>query len=284
MSNRVTTEEVSEYYSKAHGIYRQAMDRFDHRSIHVGYFDDEHTSHDTAVENMTRVVADRVDVGPDDLVLHAGCGVGGPATWVARERGASVLGININEMQLEKARELADERGVADRAEFRYDDFTEMETVAEDSVDVVWGLEAVCYAGDKREFLEQARRVLRDGGRLVVADGFRTARDLDAGEERLMRKWLDGWKVPDLAHLDEFREGVEDLGFRDVAVEDARENVMPSSKALYYYSFWGYPVTKLLGLVGRRTDAEVEHVVARHYQHRAFRRELWTYAIVSATL
>lgn len=277
------TDEVAEYYTRVHGVYQRSMDRFDHHSIHVGFFDDEHDSHDSAVENMTRVVADTADVGPGDRVLDAGCGVGGPATWLAAERGAEVVGVNVTPMHLDRARRLAEERGVADDCEFREDDFTELATVADDAVDVVWGVEAVCYAEDKREFVEQAARVLRDGGRLVVADGFAVERDLSARDRRLMRKWLDGWKVPNLAHLDDFQAHLREFGFADVTARDVRENVLPSSKALYYYSFYGWPLAWLRHLVGRAPREEVDHVAARHYQHRALRRGLWTYAIVSAT-
>jgi len=280
--NEAQNDAVADYYTKAHGIYQRAMDRFGHHSIHVGYFDDEHTGHDSAVENMTRVVADAVDVGEGDRVLDCGCGVGGPATWLAGWRGAEVVGLNVTPMHLERARELAVERGVADQTTFREDDFTAMESVADDSMDVVWGLEAVCYAADKREFLEQAARVLRPGGRLVVADGFMAERDLSARDRRQMARWLKGWKVPNLAPLEDFQADLRALEFADVVARDVTANVMPSSKALYYYSFYGWPATKLLQLLGRRTQAEVDHVAARYYQHPTLKRGLWRYAIVSA--
>ncbi|RDZ65702.1 hypothetical protein C5B90_04930 [Haloferax sp. Atlit-12N] len=275
-----TNKAVSQYYSTVHELYQESMDEYDHRSIHYGYFDAKHTSRDSAVENMTRVLAETVDIDADDRVLHCGCGIGGPATWIAKHRGAEVVGLNITESQLEHARSLAETRGVSDHAEFRYDDFTAMETVDDNAFDVVWGLEAICYAENKRDFLEEAYRVLDDDGRIVVADGYRSERDLRERDEQLMRKWLDGWKVPDLAHVDDFRAHMEDIGFEEVTADNIDEHVLPFSRGTFMSSFPRYVLVKLREQLGRGTPTEVAHVIACHYQYRTLRQGLWSYNIV----
>ncbi|WP_372479875.1 cyclopropane-fatty-acyl-phospholipid synthase family protein [Halomicrobium sp. HM KBTZ05] len=277
MVQDVITNSVEQYYTDTHDLYQESMDTNDHASIHYGYFDREHTSRETAVQNMNRVLANIADIDKDDRVLHCGCGIGGPATWLAKNRGADVVGININEMQLSKAEHLAEKRGVTDQADFRYDDHTEMETIEDDSIDVVWGLEAVCYAEDKRDFIEQARRVLRDGGRLVVADGYMVRDHLSVREKTLMRKWLDGWKVPNLAHVDEFEEGLHEYGFSNVEMHCNDENVMPFSRGTFLRSFPRYAKAKLGQLRGEVSQTEVDHIVGCHYQYRALRKGLWSH-------
>lgn len=284
MAYETSPQEVGDYYSTVQYIYDKSMEKFDHQSLHAGYYDDEHTSRETTVKNMNRHLADAVDIDSDDLVLHSGCGVGGPATWVAKHRGADVIGINITEVQLERARELAEERGVADKAEFRYDDFTEMETIDDNEVDVIWGLQAICHAQDKRDFLEQAKRVLKDDGRLVVADGFMAERDLSARQQRLMNKWLNGWKVPNLAHIDDFVGHLEDLDFKNIEVRNDDENVMPFSRGTFFNSLKYYPQAKLFNLLGYMSQEEVDHITAGHYQYRTLRKGLWTHRTVSASL
>jgi len=256
------------------------MDEYEHSSIHYGYFDEDHTNRDTAVENMTRVVADFAEIGPGDRVLHCGCGIGGPATWVAKNRGAETIGININELHLEKARALAERRGVAEQTEFRHDDFTELDTIDDGEIDVVWGLEAICYAKDKREFLEEAARVLGDDGRLVVADGYMTKHDLTSSEEKVMQKWLDGWKVPHLAHIEDFQDDMRDLEFENLRVHCNDEHVKPFSRGTFMASFPRYLYAKLRQLIGKGTKTEVDHIVGCHYQYRALRKGLWTHSIV----
>ncbi|RRJ34072.1 SAM-dependent methyltransferase [Halocatena pleomorpha] len=282
MAYDVSSNSISDYYTKVQYIYDWTMDEFDHQSIHAGYYDNEHTSRDTAVKNMNRHLADAADIRSDDTVLHAGCGVGGPPTWVAKHCGSDVIGINITDLQLDRARELARERGVAEQCEFRYDDFTEMHTIRNNEIDVVWALQAVCHADEKREFLEQAKRVLTDGGRLVVADGFMAKRNLSGREQRHMNKWLHGWKVPNLAHINDFVAHLGDLGFENIRVRNDDDNVMPFAKGTYRNSLSYYPKAKLLRLLGRLSRDEASHFAACYYQYRTLKKGLWTHRTVTA--
>ena len=62
-------------------------------SLHFGYYDETATHHKAAVANMNRVMADLADIGREDKVLDAGCGVGGSGIWLAENRQCSVVGI-----------------------------------------------------------------------------------------------------------------------------------------------------------------------------------------------
>lgn len=93
MSDAVTSK-VEQYYTTTQELYDESMEENDHSSIHFGYFDEEHTGRETAVQNMNRVLANIADITKGDRVLHCGCGIGGPATWLAKNRGATAVGIN----------------------------------------------------------------------------------------------------------------------------------------------------------------------------------------------
>lgn len=278
-------KEIEDYWKSTNRLIETYLDDAGHENIHYGYHeggsDIENTA--SATNEMNHRLAEAADIGPDDRVLFCGCGVGGPAIWVAENRGAEVVGINIVEPQLERARENAVEAGVDDRAEFRYDDLTKMETVEDGAIDVVWAIEAVIYAEDKRDFVDQARRVLGDDGRLVVADGFRTERSLSEADEELLRKLADNWAVPNFALLDEFTAHLEDAGFRDVDVEVIQDHIEGFSRWQYIGRYQIY-VFKLLQKLGVITEAEAKHQFNRHYQYQVFDRDLLKYCTVSAEL
>ena len=105
-------------------------------------------------------------IGPGDLVLDAGCGVGGPAIAIARDLGAIVHGVTISPVQVRLGRVLAAEAGVADRVHLHLADFHQL-PFADERFDAVMVMEATCYSDDLSGLIGELARVLRPGGTLV---------------------------------------------------------------------------------------------------------------------
>ena len=238
-------------------------------SIHYGFYDADHDDRAAAVENMNRVLSEAVDVGPDDRVLVLGCGAGDESVWLARQRGATVVGVDVSDRQLDRARKYATDRGVTDSVTFRNVDFHDLAEFDAGSFDVVWALEAFCHSGDDCGVLEQARRVLHDGesdgpsasnsagGRLVVGDLFQLPRELSKAEQTQLRSANDalGARVDP---IDEFVEHTHDLGFENVDVRDVTESIMPSSRQRGLYGRLAYRPYQLLQRLGLASQTRVD--------------------------
>ena len=56
-------------------------------------------------------------------VLDVGCGVGGPAREIAKFIGCEIVGITINQRQVDWAKELTREAGLEDKCVFMRGDF-----------------------------------------------------------------------------------------------------------------------------------------------------------------
>lgn len=284
------SETVATYYRETAVDYRIRMILQGHESIHFGYFEPEHRTgwtvfgHDHAAANvrLKEILADAAGIEEGTTVLDVGCGIGETTCWLAEHRGADVIGVNITETQLEHARTHASERGVVEKTEFRFDDFEELDTVADNSVDVVWGFESICHASEKRTVLAQARRVLRPGGVLLVADGFMNERTLTRREEQWMETYLTGWAVPHFAHHADFQADLGDLGFENIEYRDVTDHVMPSSKFLYLLATTALPVGKLLHVLGRISDVQYRNWKAARAQYKALDDRVWVYGIVTA--
>jgi sarcosine/dimethylglycine N-methyltransferase len=116
-----------------------------------------------------RHMAAAADLRPGQVVIEAACGVGGTARFLAKEQGVRVRATNIAEMQLTEARELAEKAGLSQLLEFRFADYHNLPFV-DASCDVWWCQEALLYSVDKRRVFDEAMRVVRPGGRLIMSD------------------------------------------------------------------------------------------------------------------
>jgi len=69
-------------------------------------------------------------------VLDVGCGVGGPAREIARFTDATIVGVNNNDFQIDRATKKTAKAGLSDKVSFQKGDFMKLsETFGENSFD-----------------------------------------------------------------------------------------------------------------------------------------------------
>ena len=238
--------------------------------------------HDRAQARMTEVCAEAAGLRPHQVIVDAGCGVGGTDLWLAEHFGVRVLGLNVQPRHAREAKQNAARHPSGNRVSFCLQDFTNM-GVADAAVDVVWGLESVCHCAEKRAFVREAWRVLKPGGRLMVADFFRSRDELQPEEASRMRAWTDGWALPNLASVEGFSLILASEGFRDVRVRDIGANVLPSSLRLFKASLVALPINAVLEACGWRSRVAGRNVRAARHQYTTLRDGIWTYAIFIAS-
>jgi MPBQ/MSBQ methyltransferase len=139
-------------------------------------------------------------------LLDVGCGIGGSARILARDYGFDVLAISISPAQIARAREITPPN-LQEHCRFAVMDALDLELPDGTSgagFDAVWSVEAGPHMPDKQRYADELLRVLRPGGRLVVADWNRRdpADGPMTGVERLvMRQLLDQWAHPEFASI-----------------------------------------------------------------------------------
>jgi ubiquinone/menaquinone biosynthesis C-methylase UbiE len=116
-----------------------------------------------------RRLARDLDVGRGDTFIDLGCGEGGPALWVSRETGARVVGIDLVAVRIARARERAQELGLADDARFEVGDILAT-GLPDASVDAAMSVDVLWAVPDPAAAIGEVARILKPGARFVFTN------------------------------------------------------------------------------------------------------------------
>ncbi len=159
-----TEEGILEYYWGEH--------------IHLGYYGPDvkykyrplNEAQYTFIDEMMKFGG--IDPATDSKakVLDVGCGFGGTSRYLARALGpeSEVTAITLSPKQVERANELAIEQDTPN-VNFMVEDALEMPSFPDNSFDIVWACESGEHMPDKKKYIDQMMRVLKPGGKFVMA-------------------------------------------------------------------------------------------------------------------
>jgi tocopherol O-methyltransferase len=165
--------------------------------IHHGYWptpESEATqTKEEAQANLIQLLLDISNLPPNSSVLDVGCGIGGTSRYLASKHGSSVTGVTISNKQVEIANRLtkaavegtsssdvSDDNGFTKLGEGKVK-FLELDAEKmgdffndqQGTFDAVWISEALSHFPNKALFFENVMKVLKPGGKLVLADWFK---------------------------------------------------------------------------------------------------------------
>lgn len=145
-------------------------------------------------------------------VLDVGCGVGGPAREICRFANCSIVGLNNNDYQIERARHYSRKYNMEDKLSYVKGDFMQMD-LEDSTFDAVYAIEATVHAPVLEGVYSEIYRVLKPGGVFGVYEWVMTDQYDETNEEH--RKIAYGIEIGD---------GIPKMYKREVA-EQALKNV-----------------------------------------------------------
>jgi len=263
--------------------------------IHLGYYNKEEMEKGYKKKDFIQAKFDFVDemmklggINSEEdsnaKVLDVGCGVGGTSRYLAKSLGtdASVTGITLSPNQVKRATELAVEQGVGN-AKFTVMNALEMD-FPDNSFDVVWACESGEHMPDKEAYINEMMRVLKPGGKFVMATWCqRDNRDVPFSEkdERDLRFLYEEWTHPYFISIEKYNDIIDATGvMNEVTTADWNEPTIASwrhSNWVGVYDPRGFIFKPNKYMKCLRDGYCLERM------HRAFDRGLMQYGMFAAT-
>ena len=176
-----------------------------------------------------RLMISRLELRRGMTVVDIGCGVGGPMRRVAREAGVTVVGVNSNELQLDRAKALAAEAGLDGAVDYAHCSFMDMSAIGDDSFDRGYAIESTCHAPDKAGAFAEIFRVLKPGAlfwgqEMCMTDRFDPH---DSRHRAIKQDLMRGIALPEIETADGVLRALETAGFQVVEGVDRSVGEVP---------------------------------------------------------
>ena len=266
--------------------------------IHLGYYSPSDMERGYVRKNFIQAKYDFIDemmkfgdiipsnyVDSGAKVLDVGCGFGGTSRYLAKALGqkSHVTGITLSPKQVERGTELAIEQGVAANTNFTVMNALAME-FPDNSFDIVWACESGEHMPDKKAYINEMMRVLKPGGKFVMACWSQRDDSVEPFTKRDTRDLnylYEEWTHPFFISIKEWAKLMEDTGLvRPVTTANWVTDTIAS---------WRHSV--LVGVIDPRgwifkpkTYIKcVRDAYCLERMHRAFKRGLMEYGMFATT-
>ncbi len=181
-----------------------------------------------------------------DIVLDLGAGTGFDCFLAANKVGkkGKIIGVDMTPEMVEKARENAEKSG-ADNVEFRLGEIENL-PVADNSIDAVFSNCVINLSPDKRRVFDEAYRVLKPGGRLIISD-IVLLNELPEEMKNSIEAYVGC--VAGAVLKNKYLKAIKEAGFQDVKIMDkisfSSNNVMNDPTAKEFIEKFNIPAEKV---------------------------------------
>lgn len=167
------------------------------------------------------VFLDRMQLSAGQELLDIGCGLGGPARFVAEHYACRVTGVDLTADYIETGQALCRWTGLDDRVSLKQGSALEL-PYADGSFDHAYMIHVGMNIEDKLALCSEVHRLLRPAGRFGVYDVMRTG----DGDLCFPLPWSSTRETSFVDSLETYKEALRSAGFSIVAESNRRTEAL----------------------------------------------------------
>jgi len=225
LSLRVDKEYIQKYYlvnKIPYSLFHNSTDL-----IYMGISRDGKFKQEDLLE-AARTVEKYIHETQAQKVLELATGRGANSLWLAlRHKDTEFYGMDISKGQLSFALKKAKQ---VSNYHPNLGDYHDLKKYSDDTFDIVFVVEALCYSTAKEKVLSEAWRVLKSGGLFVIFDGYSNKKTGELTPNELLAKQLTerGMALKEFETYHDFKEKISSSDFVIKFEEDVSLYVLPT--------------------------------------------------------
>jgi tocopherol O-methyltransferase len=281
-------QDIQQFYDASSGLWEQIWGEHMHHGYYGRSGNNKVNRRQAQIDLIEELLAwagytDKNSLTNPKTIIDVGCGIGGSSLYLAQKFDANVTGITLSPVQANRGTDRAKNAGLEEKVQFQVANALEM-PFPDNQFDLVWSLESGEHMPDKTQFLAECYRVLRPGGKLILATWCHRSTDSVAGaltkdEKRHLAEIYRVYCLPHVISLPDYEAIAVKCGFKDLRADDWSNSVAP---------FWDVVIDSaikpeaIIGLFqsGWRT---IEAALSLSLMSRGYSRGLVKFGLLTAT-